>query len=155
MYAASSAGQFKDTSTLSTPLISQTGPQCTISFSYFMAGPDVDGLVVRVTRNGVVTPLFEVSGARGFLWKPAQVFIGARTNFTVGIQARRGQSFNGGIAVDKIQFIDCQPPIVQHSCAANQFTCRNKYCIDINYRCDYANDCGDNSDEDVSIILLS
>ena len=85
------------------------------------------------------------------VWRRASVFIGARSAAVISIEARRGSNFQGAIAIDDVQFIDCQPPLVSPtSCLPSQFTCRNKYCIDQNKQCDYANDCGDSSDEFVS-----
>ena len=36
----------------------------------------------------------------------------------------------------------------QHTCAPTQFVCKNKKCLSINNRCDFDDDCGDNSDEE-------
>lgn len=150
-YATSTLGSFKDTTELNTPTIGRTGPQCKLRLYYELNGQQVDTLNVMVNQNGITTHLWEVSGNRGFHWTPAEVFIGAKKNAIITVQARRGSSFQGGIAVDDLQFIDCQPPLVQQSCRSTQIACRNKYCIDPALQCNYADDCGDSSDENVSV----
>ena len=153
-YASSTQGSFHDTTKLYTPYISRTGPQCKLNFYYFMNGPSVDSLHVMVSVNGIQTQLWAMSGSRGMLWHQAQVFIGAKSMAIISIQARRGSSFQGVITVDDVQFIDCQPPIVTPTaCMASQFACSNQYCVDMSKQCNYADDCGDGSDEYVSITL--
>ena len=153
-YASSTQGSFHDTTKLYTPYISRTGPQCKLNFYYFMNGPSVDSLHVMVSVNGIQTQLWAMSGSRGMLWHQAQVFIGAKSMAIISIQARRGSSFQGVITVDDVQFIDCQPPIVTPTaCLASQFACSNQYCVDMSKQCNYADDCGDGSDEYVSITL--
>ena len=154
-YASSTQGSFHDTTKLYTPYISRTGPQCKLNFYYFMNGPSVDSLHVMVSVNGIQTQLWAMSGSRGMLWHQAQVFIGAKSMAIISIQARRGSSFKGVITVDDVQFIDCQPPIVTPTaCLASQFACSNQYCVDMSKQCNYANDCGDGSDEYVSSTCL-
>ena len=150
-YAASTLGNYHDTTSLYTPKIGATGPQCKLNFFYNMAGPNVDSIHVLVTANGIISQLWAVSGGHGMVWRQASVFIGARSSAIISIQARRGTSYQGAIAIDDVQFIDCQPPLVSPtSCVTTQFECANKYCIDKSKQCDYANDCGDSSDEYVS-----
>jgi hypothetical protein len=118
-----------------------------------MDGPSVDSLIVYTSSQGTNNQLWETTGGKGKLWQPAVVFIGAKSNVVVGIQARRGKSFTGGISIDKVQFVDCLPPLVQPTCRSDQFSCQNKYCIDPQLQCNYADDCGDNSDENVCLLI--
>ena len=115
-----------------------------------MDGPDVDSIHVFITVNGIISQLWAISGGHGLVWRQASVFIGPRTAAIISIEARRGTNYQGAIAIDDVQFIDCQPPLVKPTCLMTQFACQNKYCIDQSKQCDYANDCGDNSDEYVS-----
>lgn len=151
-YATSSQGSFHDTTEMYTPKISRTGPQCTLKFFYYMDGPSVDSLIVFDEVNGVRTRLWEKTGGSLQLWQAAEIFIGPRANAVIIIQSRRGNNFQGGIAIDDLQFIDCQPPeALPQACRADQFTCQNQYCIDPKLQCNYADDCGDNSDEVVGL----
>lgn len=47
MYADSSNGGYGQTTDLQTPVISSTGPQCTLVFWYYMSGFTVGSLQVR------------------------------------------------------------------------------------------------------------
>lgn len=38
-------------------------------------------------------------------------------------------------------------PQAFHTCRSTAFTCGNGRCVPYSYRCDYYDDCGDNSDE--------
>ena len=152
-FASSTTGSFSDTTELYTPTIGQIGPQCMLKFFYSMNGPSVDSLIVSTLMNGVNTQIWEITGGTGIGWQPAEVYIGAKTSVVITIQARRGKTYQGGIAIDDVQFIDCQPPIMQPVCRNDQFTCKNKYCIDSEKFCNYADDCGDMSDEPVNNLL--
>ena len=55
----------------------------------------------------------------------------------------------GDIAIDDVEFIDCALPPVKRSCP--EFTCTRKSCVKRDYKCDYNDDCGDNSDESLSL----
>ena len=115
----------------------------------------MDSLHVMINVKGAITQLWAISGSRGLGFLPAQVFIGAKTSAIIQIQARRGSSYQGAIAIDDVQFVDCQPPLVSPAaCRSTQYTCANKYCIGKSKQCDYADDCGDGSDEFVSIRAL-
>ncbi|KAL5006372.1 hypothetical protein ScPMuIL_015178 [Solemya velum] len=73
---------------------------------------------------------------------------GMYSNFQVVIQARRGRSFLGDIAIDDVEFSDCPPPEkVLGGCATGQVPCENGYCVAADRVCDFGNDCGDQSDE--------
>ncbi|KAH3887722.1 hypothetical protein DPMN_011741 [Dreissena polymorpha] len=146
-FATSSRGSFKDTTELYTSTIGATGPQCSLKFFYYMNGPGVDSLIVYATVNGIKTQLFMVTGSSAPIWQAALIFVGPKNGLVLTIQARRGMNYQGGIAVDDLQFVDCQPPFVQLSCRPDQFTCTNKYCIDPQLQCNFADDCGDGSDE--------
>ncbi|WAR02785.1 MLRP2-like protein [Mya arenaria] len=146
-FASSSSGSFHDTTEVYSSTIGQTGPQCTLKFFYYMDGPSVDSLIVYIMMAGIKTQLWELTGGSGRLWQPAEVYLGAKQNVVITIQSRRGMTYQGGISIDDVQFIDCQPPIIQPTCRKDQFTCKNKYCISPPLRCNYADDCGDGSDE--------
>ncbi len=112
----------------------------------------MDSLIVQLTVGGVTKNLWETSGSKGDKWNIAQVFIGAKQSAVLAIQARRGSNFNAALAVDDLTFIDCQPPIATSSCLSTKFSCSNKYCIDPQLECNFADDCGDASDEVVCTI---
>ncbi|XP_053385338.1 MAM and LDL-receptor class A domain-containing protein 1-like isoform X2 [Mercenaria mercenaria] len=148
---ATALGSFHATTSLYTGIIGRTGPQCKLKLSYYMAGPSVGSLIVYISVQGLEIQLWETTGGKEQSWLPAVVFIGAKQNVAVVIQARRGQQFLGVIAVDQLQFLDCKPPVAHQTCLSSQFVCRNRNCIDPKLQCNYADECGDGSDENVEI----
>lgn len=66
------------------------------------------------------------------------MFIGARHNFALIIEATYGGHWTGDIAVDDIKFVGCElrKPIVNCD-SATQFACTDKtQCINKKYLCD-------------------
>ena len=60
--------------------------------------------------------------------------------------ATRGTSFTGDIAIDDIKFVDCSLPRIT-TCQPGDFRCSRGGCVDKRDRCDFSDDCGDESDE--------
>ena len=57
----------------------------------------------------------------------------------------------GDISIDDVSFGECEPPVIgDRACTDTEFRCNNEYCIEKQYVCDYADHCGDSSDEKVS-----
>lgn len=57
--------------------------------------------------------------------------------------------YRGKSALDDIEFEDCALPVqTSPVCGPSQFSCNNGVCIDQDYLCDMADNCGDASDED-------
>lgn len=149
VWADSSRGSYNDHTELKSPVISKTGPQCTLVFSYWMEGPTLNSLSVITRFNNHSSHLYSIEGNHGASWQIAEVFIGPRENFRLIIQAKKGRSFRGDISVDNIIFQNCAPPEFElNGCKNNMYSCMNGYCINPDKQCDYADDCGDASDED-------
>ncbi|XP_064634424.1 MAM and LDL-receptor class A domain-containing protein 2-like isoform X2 [Lineus longissimus] len=140
-------GTYTDTSNF-TATISRTGPQCRLGFWYRMSGFNGGGSIAIMCQTP--TEVHEVSVIthnESPSWNQEIVPIGSQENIRVIIQTRRGLSWDTGIAIDDVYFIDCQPPAMSRQCLEDEFTCSNGYCISREKKCDYANDCGDSSDE--------
>lgn len=54
----------------------------------------------------------------------------------------------------KFEFLNSNLQLYDGCDQANQFMCRNRYCIPNNLRCNKIDDCGDGSDEDLSALCL-
>ena len=73
-------------------------------------------------------------------------------NFTLIFRARdTGITPDSYVAIDDILFNDCEKPktIVGECEPSSHFQCAKGGCISKNFVCDYTDDCGDNSDENM------
>ncbi|XP_012586720.1 PREDICTED: MAM and LDL-receptor class A domain-containing protein 1 [Condylura cristata] len=148
LYADSSNGIFGDSADILTPIISRTGPQCTLVFWTHMNGATVGSLQVLSQKDNVTSKLWAQSGQQGAQWKKVEVFLGVHLHIQIIFRAKRGISYMGDVAVDDISFLGCSPLLSpERKCTAQEFTCANKHCIAENKLCDFVNDCADNSDE--------
>ncbi|EHB12586.1 hypothetical protein GW7_18801 [Heterocephalus glaber] len=148
LYADSSSGKFGDTADILTPVISLTGPNCTLVFWTHMNGATVGSLQVLIKKNNVTSKVWAQTGQQGAQWRKVEVFLGIHSYTQIVFRAKRGISYIGDIAVDDVSFQDCSPlPHPERICTAQEFSCANKHCIPGDKLCDFVNDCADNSDE--------
>uniref|UniRef100_A0A4W6FJB9 MAM and LDL receptor class A domain containing 1 n=1 Tax=Lates calcarifer TaxID=8187 RepID=A0A4W6FJB9_LATCA len=149
MYADSSNGGYGQTTDLLTPVISSTGPQCTLVFWYHMSGFTVGSLQVLLKYRNVTHEVWSQTGNQGNKWRRGEVFLGLLSNFQVVFRAKRGISYMGDVVIDDVSFLDCSPPLPpDQPCTPEQYACANGQCIPQDNLCDFINHCGDNSDED-------
>uniref|UniRef100_A0A8C4RQK6 MAM and LDL receptor class A domain containing 1 n=1 Tax=Erpetoichthys calabaricus TaxID=27687 RepID=A0A8C4RQK6_ERPCA len=152
VYADSSNGAYGAIADLLTPLISRTGPQCTLTFWYHMNGITVGTLQVLIISGGVTQDLWALSGSQGNSWKKGEVFLGTRDKFQIILRAKRGISYIGDVTLDDVAFEDCAPLLTpDRQCHTDEFTCANDFCISKDNLCDFSDHCGDASDEDPRI----
>ncbi|XP_044534861.1 LOW QUALITY PROTEIN: MAM and LDL-receptor class A domain-containing protein 1 [Gracilinanus agilis] len=152
LYADSSNGKFGHTADIITPVISLTGPKCSLVFWNHMNGATVGSLQVLIKNGNVTSKLWSQTGQQGAQWKRVEVFLGIHSNIQIVFRAKRGVSYMGDVAVDDITFQDCSPLMIsEKKCTAQEFLCANKYCISKDNLCDFVNDCADNSDENLFI----
>ncbi|XP_068091691.1 MAM and LDL-receptor class A domain-containing protein 1 isoform X2 [Hyperolius riggenbachi] len=150
LYADSSNGEFGHTAYIMTPLISHTGPKCTLTFWTYMDGATVGSLQVLIHFGNMTYELWTQSGKQGALWKRAEVYLGTLNHFQIVLRAKRGVSYVGDVVVDDISFENCSPMLIQdESCTSEEFMCANKYCVPKDSMCDFMNDCSDYSDENI------
>ncbi|XP_054580782.1 MAM and LDL-receptor class A domain-containing protein 1 [Eptesicus fuscus] len=148
LYADSSNGKFGDMADILTPVISRTGPKCTLVFWTYMNGATVGSLQVLSTKDNVTSKLWAQSGQQGAQWKKVELFLGIHSQIQIIFRAKRSVSYMGDVAVDDITFQDCSPLLSpDRKCTAQEFMCANKHCIAQDKLCDFVNDCTDNSDE--------
>ncbi|KAM9501604.1 MAM and LDL-receptor class A domain-containing protein 1 [Clarias gariepinus] len=148
IYADSSNGGYGHVSDLITPLITATGPQCTMEFWYYMSGFTVGTLQVFIRSGNVTHKVWSETGNQGRRWKRGKIFIGIQHNFQVILCSKRGVSYMGDVVVDDVEFIDCAPPIFSGlPCTKNEFACANGLCVPYGNMCDFIDHCGDGSDE--------
>ncbi|XP_028288906.1 MAM and LDL-receptor class A domain-containing protein 1 isoform X2 [Parambassis ranga] len=149
MCSDSSNGGYGQTADLQTPVISSTGPQCTLIFWYHMSGFTVGSLQVLLKHRNITHTVWSQTGNQGNKWRQGEVFLGLSNNFQVIFRAKRGISYMGDVVIDDVTFQNCSSPLPSsHLCTSEQYTCSNGYCIPQDNLCDFINHCGDNSDED-------
>ncbi|XP_041824757.1 MAM and LDL-receptor class A domain-containing protein 1 [Melanotaenia boesemani] len=149
MCADSSNGHYGQTTDLQTPVISSTGPQCTLIFWYHMSGFTVGSLQVLLKHRNTTHEVWSQTGNQGNKWRRGEVFLGILNDFQVVLRAKRGISYMGDVVIDDVSFLDCSPPLPpDRPCTSEQYDCSNGHCIPQENLCDFTNHCGDNSDED-------
>ncbi|XP_048223736.1 MAM and LDL-receptor class A domain-containing protein 1 [Perognathus longimembris pacificus] len=148
LYADSSNGKFGDIADILTPVISLTGPKCTLVFWTHMNGATVGSLQVLTRKGNDTSKVWAQTGQQGARWKKVEVFLGTHSFTEIIFRAKRGVSYIGDVAVDDVSFQDCSPLLIpERSCTAQEFMCANKHCIALDRLCDFVNDCADHSDE--------
>ncbi|XP_006869969.1 PREDICTED: MAM and LDL-receptor class A domain-containing protein C10orf112 homolog [Chrysochloris asiatica] len=156
LYADSSNGKFGDVADIFTPVISITGPKCTLVFWAHMNGDTVGSLQVLSKKGNVTSKLWAQTGQQGAQWKKVEVFLGIHSYTQIVFRAKRGISYIGDVALDDISFQDCSPLLSpDRKCTAQEFMCANQHCIPKDKLCDFVNDCADNSDETTFICSAS
>ena len=138
---------------LVSPIYGALGASCEVRFAFHKKG-DSQGYM----RLYLVPPHVDPAGTVGRIvlwsagtvsdnWQLVTVGIGARDpGYSLVFEAVK-HLHSGDMAIDDVNFFNCQVASHTGDCAPNQFTCVNDACIDIDRKCDFANDCGDNSDE--------
>ncbi|XP_061569314.1 MAM and LDL-receptor class A domain-containing protein 1 isoform X2 [Cololabis saira] len=149
MYADSSNGGYGQATDLQTPIISSTGPLCTLIFWYHMSGFTVGSLQVLLRHGNDTHVVWSQTGNQGNKWRRGEVFLGLSNNLQVVFRAKRGISYMGDVVIDDVSFVLCSPPLPSHRpCTAEQYACANGHCIPWDNLCDFISHCEDNSDED-------
>ncbi|XP_076802493.1 MAM and LDL-receptor class A domain-containing protein 1-like [Clavelina lepadiformis] len=155
LYADSSLASSGSKAELYSSDITNTGPQCTLRFFYWMGEKDDDSVGsihvyahYRYDEGKQVTELWKKEGFSSSGWHESRVFIGTKTNFQIVVEARPLGPTDIDITIDDLEFMDCYPPLPSETgCGRNQYTCANSVCVDQEKVCDYSDDCGDGSDE--------
>uniref|UniRef100_A0A3Q3ANM4 MAM and LDL receptor class A domain containing 1 n=1 Tax=Kryptolebias marmoratus TaxID=37003 RepID=A0A3Q3ANM4_KRYMA len=157
MCADSSNGGYGQISDLQTPVISLTGPRCTLVFWYHMSGFTVGSLQVLLRHKNVTYVVWSQTGNQSNKWRQGEVFLGLTNNIQqVVFRAKRGISYMGDVVIDDVSFQDCSPLLPSDKpCTSEQYACANGHCIPQDSLCDFINHCGDNSDEDPYICGFS
>uniref|UniRef100_A0A8C5HM61 MAM and LDL-receptor class A domain-containing protein 1-like n=1 Tax=Gouania willdenowi TaxID=441366 RepID=A0A8C5HM61_GOUWI len=149
MCADSSNGGYGQSTDLQTPVITSTGPYCTMVFWYYMSGFTVGSLQVLLRQGNDTREVWSQAGNQGNRWRQGEVFLGISNNVQVVFRAKHGISYMGDVVIDDVTFLDCSPPLPSDQpCTHEQYACANGHCIPQDHLCDFIDHCGDNSDED-------
>ncbi|XP_061173555.1 MAM and LDL-receptor class A domain-containing protein 2-like [Saccostrea echinata] len=156
MFIDASSGSYATDTRLVSPVYGNLSSTCSISFAYYtnvgpfsrlnlyLYPPNSDP---TTANSRVFYRLWTSSSLVGSQWQNATVGIGNRNpGYRLAFVARNFDRNRGGIAIDDVVFNTCALPAVGQ-CASNQFKCHRGACVDMTRKCDFSNDCGDNSDE--------
>lgn len=149
MSIASYTGSFGN-AVLKSPLLQRASPTCELVFYLHMTGNNIGTFAIYREQGPEMYTLRSITSDQGDRWQQLVIPLGrSERSFFISFNARRSFNVNGDIAVDDISFRNCDFPQPQTSCTpANTFKCKNAACVDPLLKCNFADDCGDNSDED-------
>ncbi|XP_066300039.1 MAM and LDL-receptor class A domain-containing protein 2-like [Branchiostoma lanceolatum] len=141
-------GNRNDIAVLTSPVFDQSSPTCQLSFWYHMYGNGIGTMQVILRQGNQDTQLFRKIGGQGNRWNSMIIGLGQlRAPFQILFEATRSFSVRGDIALDDINFINCELPPTEDSCTADQLRCTRGSCVGLDRVCDYTDDCGDGTDE--------
>uniref|UniRef100_A0A4W3HDP5 MAM and LDL receptor class A domain containing 1 n=1 Tax=Callorhinchus milii TaxID=7868 RepID=A0A4W3HDP5_CALMI len=145
---------------ISGPPISKQSKDCKILFYYHMAGHSIGSLIIyQVTVSDRRTMLFNLTGDQGNYWKRAKIPLSADEDFEILFEGWVGKGTKGDISLDDITFTkECIPSSIAFAeeptvlpptdfCPQGYLECQNGHCYQPKQKCDFVNNCGDNTDE--------
>ncbi|KAJ7322263.1 hypothetical protein JRQ81_018550, partial [Phrynocephalus forsythii] len=146
--------------TISSVIISRKSKNCKIIFYYHMYGENIGSLTVyQETVSNHSKILFTLSGDQGNFWNRKVLPLEADEDFRVIFEGRVGTAYRRSITLDDIVFTrECllssntfsEEPTelpVTGACSPGYFECLNGKCYRAEQRCNFEDDCGDNTDE--------
>ena len=102
-----------DIAILDSPYFHSSGPDCQLSLWYHMFGASVDKLEVQISHSqeriwaSKYDVLWSAQGDHNDTWNHGTVYIGAKHAFRIHIVGYIGVSYDGDIAIDDIEFLNC------------------------------------------------
>ena len=88
------------------------------------------------------------------VWTKVIIGIGRqRDMFTVGYDLvfSSNETWGSAVAVDEVELAECAAPGPEDSCLGGEYHCeQSRACVDAGLLCDFSDDCGDDSDEDLA-----
>ncbi|XP_062522144.1 MAM and LDL-receptor class A domain-containing protein 2-like isoform X2 [Corticium candelabrum] len=127
---------------------------CLFRFAYHMIGTNIGTLEVRaVNSTGDVLYQWQRVGQQSDRWILGGLPLPSiKSSFRIEIQATHTSGFQGDIAIDDLEFINCDPAFVVSKCGENQLPCKKTgLCVDALRLCDFVDDCLDGTDEDPTV----
>ncbi|XP_076428807.1 MAM and LDL-receptor class A domain-containing protein 1 [Peromyscus maniculatus bairdii] len=146
---------------ISSPVISKRSKDCKIIFNYHMYGTGIGALILlQVTVTNHTKILFNLTEEQGNFWQRKELSLSSDEDFQLKFEGRVGEGYPGTIALDDIVLTkSCLPsqcstsedlalPLPTGFCPHGYEECQNGQCYSPEQRCNFADDCGDNTDED-------
>ena len=143
---------------VASPIYQGSSTYCMFTFFVFLSGsPDLylyPSLTHYELSAMTLLDRIDLTGFEDGAWTDVAIGIGRhRDKFDVGFQiVYTGEGeYDSAVAVDEVQFLSCSLPPAEEDCEENEFHCaQSKACVHHDYLCDFADDCGDASDEELA-----
>ncbi|XP_042866818.1 MAM and LDL-receptor class A domain-containing protein 1-like [Penaeus japonicus] len=144
-----------DQAILKSPTLRNSAAYCRMRFYYIVYGStanDIGTLRVVFQVDDITVEVVKFSGDQGDEWREGLAYIGRISKeFHVMFEGVRNLEVGGYISVDDILFENCFLPTPQDPHECTEFGCVNMACVSLFERCDFVDDCGDYSDEDLEL----
>ena len=139
------------------PVYSSSSTDCTFTFWIFMSGSNNFMVFPTLTHTvlGMITTLdlLDLDLLSDGVWTHVMIGVGAHNDkFSLGFQVLSSGDWDAAVAVDEVELFECAKPQPEDSCLPGEYHCQDsRACVTTDMLCDFADDCGDESDEDLEI----
>ena len=97
-----------DKAILTLPHIFKTGPRCELRFWYHMMGSGIGSLkAIAKDHSGKVIASWRKYGEQSAQWLQGGLYLPHADDVTITFEAVRGNNYQGDIALDDIEFVNC------------------------------------------------
>ena len=97
-----------DRAILTLPHIFKTGPRCELRFWYHMMGSGIGSLkAIAKDHSGKVIASWRKYGEQSAQWLQGGLYLPHADDVTITFEAVRGNNYQGDIALDDIEFVNC------------------------------------------------
>ena len=142
---------------VTSPVYSSSGTYCMFNFWIFMSGVNNFVLYPTLTHStmGMLTTLdrLDLQQLEDGVWTNVDIGVGAHNDkFTLGFQVVSTGSgdWDAAVAVDAVEMFECNKPLPEENCLPGEYHCQtSRACVEQDMICDFADNCGDESDEDM------
>ena len=140
---------------VSSPVYSSSGTYCSFTFWIFLSGSNNFKVFPTLTHTvmGMVTTLdlLDLDLLTDGVWTQVMIGVGAHSDkFTLGFEVLSTGDWDAAVAVDEVELFECAKPQPEETCLADEYHCQDsRACVSQDMLCDFADNCGDESDEDL------
>ncbi|XP_035827614.1 MAM and LDL-receptor class A domain-containing protein 1-like [Aplysia californica] len=107
LYLESSTGQFGDAARIVSGTIQPRASVECLTFWYHMQGSSIGSLSIYIYHiTSIGSPLWTRSGSQGNVWIKGSLSISRQSSYRLVIEAKKGTSYTGDIAIDDIMLVD-------------------------------------------------
>ncbi|XP_067126410.1 MAM and LDL-receptor class A domain-containing protein 1-like isoform X1 [Centruroides vittatus] len=141
---------YSSSSYFKSPILRFSSATCRLNFWFYMLSDSRGALSVVIKQNThqKFTEVFNIRGNQSDIWHRGEAVIGRIGGSFMVYFSGNQRYYVGGLAIDDLVFSDCARPEIT-SCDNEAFKCLRGNCISNDLLCDYNDDCGDYSDENL------